>query len=55
MTAGPAAPDVQTTRVLPSQPGDAPAPDPLEPLTQLYRDLRASADGLSAREAARRL
>lgn len=29
--------------------------NPLEPLTQLFRDLRTSADGLSAREAARRL
>ena len=55
MTGGPAAPDVQTTRIPPGQPGDAPAPDPLEPLAQLFRDLRTSADGLSAREAARRL
>ncbi len=55
MTAGPAAPDVHTTRVPPSQKGDALAPDPLEPLAQLFRDLRTSADGLSAREAARRL
>jgi calcium-translocating P-type ATPase len=29
--------------------------DPLEPLEQLFRDLRASANGLSGREAARRL
>ena len=29
--------------------------DPLEPLEQLFRDLRASANGLSSREAARRL
>src|SRR5215471_15550217 len=29
--------------------------DPLEPLAQLFRDLRTSPDGLSAREAARRL
>ena len=33
-------------------PGSA---DPLEPLTQLYRDLRVSPEGLSGREAARRL
>ena len=30
-------------------------PDPLEPLAQLFRDLRSSPSGLSAREAARRL
>jgi magnesium-transporting ATPase (P-type) len=30
-------------------------PDPLEPLAQLFRDLRSSAGGLSGREAARRL
>jgi magnesium-transporting ATPase (P-type) len=30
-------------------------PDPLEPLARLFRDLRSSRDGLSAREAARRL
>jgi calcium-translocating P-type ATPase len=30
-------------------------PDPLEPLAQLFRDLRSSPAGLSAREAARRL
>ena len=29
--------------------------NPLEPMVQLFRDLRSSADGLSAREAARRL
>src|SRR6516164_11505309 len=29
--------------------------DPLEPLTELFRDLRTSPAGLSAREAARRL
>jgi len=34
---------------------DLEAADPLEPLEQLFRDLRASADGLSGREAARRL
>jgi len=33
----------------------APTADPLEPLAQLYRDLRASPAGLSGREAARRL
>ena len=54
MTGSPPAPQVQT-RVPPSQAGDAPPPDPLEPLAQLFRDLRTSADGLSAREAARRL
>ena len=30
-------------------------PDPLEPLARLFRDLRSSAAGLSAREASRRL
>ena len=30
-------------------------PDPLEPLVRLFRDLGSSRDGLSAREAARRL
>ncbi len=39
---------------VPADPG-AGDPDPLEPLGQLYRDLRSSADGLSGREAARRL
>jgi calcium-translocating P-type ATPase len=34
---------------------DTAAPDPLEPLALLFRDLRSSPDGLSAREAARRL
>ena len=29
--------------------------DPLEPLEELFRDLRASAVGLSSREASRRL
>jgi hypothetical protein len=29
--------------------------DPLEPIEELFRDLRASARGLSGREAARRL
>jgi len=38
-----------------SQDGAAPAPNPLEPLAQLYRDLRTSPAGLSDREAARRL
>ena len=35
--------------------GPGPPPDPLEPLAQLFRDLRAAPGGLSAREAARRL
>src|SRR5487761_793046 len=42
--------------------GAAPGPgvlgrpaDPLEPMAQLFRDLRAVPDGLSGREAARRL
>jgi hypothetical protein len=30
-------------------------PNPLAPLEELFRDLRASPSGLSAREAARRL
>jgi len=34
---------------------DLSAADPLEPLEELFRDLRASAAGLSGREAARRL
>ncbi len=34
---------------------DGAAADPLEPLAQLFRDLRTSAGGLSSREAARRL
>ena len=34
---------------------DGAAADPLEPLAQLFRDLRTSASGLSSREAARRL
>jgi len=34
---------------------DSGTPDPLEPLAELFRDLRSSAAGLSAREAARRL
>jgi hypothetical protein len=33
----------------------APVTDPLEPLAQLFRDLRSSAEGLPGREAARRL
>jgi hypothetical protein len=38
------------------QPGNDPGlADPLEPLEELFRDLRASAAGLSGREAARRL
>lgn len=38
-----------------SQDGAAPGPNPLEPLGQLYRDLRTSPAGLAGREAARRL
>jgi len=38
-----------------SQASAAATPNPLEPLGQLYRDLRASPAGLSGREAARRL
>jgi hypothetical protein len=30
-------------------------PDPLEPLAELFRDLRSAPGGLSGREAARRL
>jgi calcium-translocating P-type ATPase len=36
-------------------PGERGLADPLEPLEQLFRDLRASPGGLSGREAARRL
>jgi calcium-translocating P-type ATPase len=43
------------TEIPASQDEAAPAPNPLEPLAQLYRDLRTSPDGLSGREAARRL
>jgi magnesium-transporting ATPase (P-type) len=39
----------------PEDAGDPGPADPLEPLEQLFRDLRASAAGLSSREAARRL
>ncbi len=41
-------------RTQPGNPGGL-AADPLEPLAQLFRDLRTSASGLSGREAARRL
>ena len=41
-------------RTQPGSPGGL-AADPLEPLAQLFRDLRTSASGLSGREAARRL
>ncbi|MGW3409974.1 cation-translocating P-type ATPase [Streptomyces sp. NPDC000888] len=34
---------------------DPPAPDPREPLADLFADLKSSPDGLSSREAARRL
>lgn len=56
MTSKPTVPDLQS-RAPPDGLGQAepPTPDPLEPLGQLFRDLRSSADGLSAREAARRL
>ena len=54
---GPAAPDTGG-----SGPGEAAGPgapdgpgNPLEPLAQLFRDLRAAPGGLSGREAARRL
>jgi Cation transporter/ATPase, N-terminus len=41
---------------LPAAGGDGQVPaDPLEPLEELFRDLRATAAGLSGREAARRL
>lgn len=33
----------------------AESPNPLEPLAQLFRDLRSTPGGLSGREAARRL
>jgi hypothetical protein len=33
----------------------AKSPDPLEPLAQLFQDLRSTPGGLSGREAARRL
>ena len=38
-----------------SAPDGQAAADPLEPVGQLFRDLRSSRDGLSGREAARRL
>jgi len=43
------------TRTKASPADTAPTPNPLEPLGQLYRDLRTSSAGLSGREAARRL
>ena len=45
----------RTLRAVPADTGTADGPDPLEPLGQLYRDLRSSASGLAGREAARRL
>ena len=56
MTSKPAASDLQSL-VPPCRADQAkpPTPDPLEPLGQLFRDLRSSADGLSARETSRRL
>ena len=47
--------DRRALRAVPADPGTAQGPDPLEPLGQLYRDLRSSAEGLTGREAARRL
>ena len=57
MTSGPAAPNMRTaaTESEPGQSAGDLAPDPLESLSELFRDLRTSADGLSAREAGRRL
>jgi calcium-translocating P-type ATPase len=46
--------DIQQTQAAGNGAGPAP-PNPLEPLEELFRDLRASPTGLSAREAARRL
>ena len=56
MTSKPMAPGLRS-RVRPHRLGrtEPPIPDPLELLGQLFRDLRSSADGLSAQEAARRL
>ena len=51
---GPAAADTRSEPAAAT--GDtALAPDPLEPLAQLFRDLRSSRAGLPGREAARRL
>jgi calcium-translocating P-type ATPase len=48
--------EARSTTEGPARQGDAaPAPNPLESLAQLYRDLRTSPAGLSGREAARRL
>ena len=45
-----------TVATRPPAAGDLAAPaDPLEPLAELFRDLRSSPGGLSGREAARRL
>jgi magnesium-transporting ATPase (P-type) len=53
---GPAAADTRSEPAAAAATGDAAlAPDPLEPLAQLFRDLRSSPAGLSGREAARRL
>jgi len=51
--AGPSGGSGSPTR--PADGRDALAADPLEPLAHLYRDLRTSPNGLSAREAVRRL
>ena len=50
----PSVPD-QLGRALAGETSGNGPPDPLEPLAELLRDLRASPDGLSGREAARRL
>jgi calcium-translocating P-type ATPase len=50
----PSVPDQLGRAMAGDTPGSQP-PDPLEPLATLLRDLRASPEGLSGREAARRL
>jgi hypothetical protein len=45
----------QLGRALAGETSGSKPPDPLEPLATLLRDLRTSPDGLSGREAARRL
>jgi Cation transporter/ATPase, N-terminus len=53
---GPAAADTRSEPAAAAATGTAAlAPDPLEPLAQLFRDLRSSPAGLSGRESARRL
>ena len=51
----PTAPDTSSRSAAAGSGRIAPGPDPLEPLAQLFRDLRSSPAGLSDREAARRL